>query len=178
MWGLIQIYTGDGKGKTTAALGVALRALARGKKVAMVYFDKGGDHYAERDILKQRFPEVDVYATGIDRMNLETGTFRFGVTDEDTREGESGLEIVRHLFQEAKHDLIVLDEINISTSLGIISEADVLALLKQKPPQTELILTGRNAPASFIELADLVTEMKMNKHYIQQGIKARDGLDY
>lgn len=178
MWGMIQCYTGDGKGKTTAALGLVLRALARGKKVAMVYFDKGGEHYAERDILKQRFPEADIFVTGLDRMNSETGTFRFGVTDEDKREGERGLEIIRRLFQEAKHDLIVLDEINISTSLGVVSESDVLALLKQKPPQIELVLTGRNAPDSFIELADLVTEMRMNKHYIQQGIKARDGLDY
>lgn len=178
MWGMIQCYTGDGKGKTTAALGLAVRALARGKKVAMVYFDKGGDHYAERDILKQRFPEVDLFVTGLDRMNLETGTFRFGVTDEDRREGERGLEIVRQLFREAEHDLVVLDEINISTHLGLLTESDVLAILRVKPAQTEVVLTGRNAPPSFIELADLVSEVKMNKHYIQQGIKARDGLDY
>lgn len=178
MWGLIQCYTGDGKGKTTAALGLAIRALARGKRVAFVYFDKGGDHYAERDILKQRFPEVEVYVTGLDRMDLQTDTFRFGVTDQDKQEGERGLEIVRGLFKEAKHDLIILDEINISTHLGIFSEANVLDILKAKPPQTEVVLTGRNTPASFLQLADLVTEVKMNKHYIQKGIKARDGLDY
>ncbi|MHB8831003.1 MAG: cob(I)yrinic acid a,c-diamide adenosyltransferase [Patescibacteria group bacterium] len=175
---MIQIYTGDGKGKTTAALGLVIRAVGAGKKVAWVAFDKGGSHYAERVVFTQRFPEMDFNATGLDRMNLETGTFRFGVTDDDRLEGERGLGIVRKLFQDAKQDLIVLDEINISTSLGIVSEADVLALLKQKPPQTELVLTGRNAPASFIELADLVTEMRMNKHYIQQGVKARYGLDY
>ena len=174
---MIQIYTGDGKGKTTAALGLILRAVACGMKVAYVQFDKGGKHYSERKIFAERFPEVDMFGTGLDRME-DNGRFRFGVTDNDKQEGEKGMEIVRRLFREAKHDLIVLDEINISTSLGIVAEADVLALLKQKPPQVELVLTGRNAPTSFIELADLVTEMRMNKHYIQQGIKARYGLDY
>lgn len=175
---MIQIYTGDGKGKTTAALGLVVRAVGAGKKVTWVAFDKGGEHYAERDVLTQRFPEMEFHATGLDRMNLETGTFRFGVTDEDRQEGERGLEIVRNLFAKNDRDLIVLDEINISTCLGIIKESDVLAILKQKPEGIELVLTGREAPQSFIDLADLVTEMKMNKHYIQKGVKARPGFDY
>jgi len=175
---MFQCYTGDGKGKTTAALGLVVRAVGTGKKVAWVAFDKGGDHYAEREILAKRFPEVLFEATGLDRMNLVTGTFRFGVTDEDKAEGERGLEIVRNLFRDAKHDLIVLDEINISTHLGIIKEADVLAILQQKPQGIEVVLTGRSALESFIELSDLVTEMRMNKHYIQKGVKARPGFDY
>jgi len=178
MTGQIQCYTGEGKGKTTAALGLVVRALGAGKKVAWVAFDKGGDHYSERDVLARRFPEVELFVTGLDRMNMTTGTFRFGVTNEDKAEGERGLEIVRDLFQDARHDLIVLDEINISTHLGIIKEADVLVILRQKPPEIEVVLTGRSAPKSFIELSDLVTEMRMNKHYIQKGVKARPGFDY
>lgn len=175
---MVQIYTGDGKGKTTAALGLAIRAVGAGKKVAWVAFDKGGEHYAERKVLNERFPEIEFYATGLDRMDMKTGTFRFGVTEDDKREGERGLEIVRDLFAKNGFDLIVLDEINISTRLGIIKESDVLAFLEQKPEAMELVLTGRDAPQTFIDLADLVTEMKMNKHYIQKGIKARPGFDY
>lgn len=175
---MIQIYTGDGKGKTTAALGLVVRAVGAGKKVAWVAFDKGGDHYAEREVLTRRFPEVGVYVTGLDRMDMTTGTFRFGVTDEDKAEGERGLGIVHDLFAKAEHDLIVLDEINISTNLGIVKEADILAILGQKPSDMEVVLTGRNAPESFVELSDLVTEMRMNKHYMQKGVKARPGFDY
>lgn len=175
---MIQVYTGDGKGKTTAALGLILRAVARGKRVALVAFDKGGKHYAERDILAERFPEVSVYATGLDRIDPDNGRFRMGVTDEDRAEGERGLEIVRKLFDDGNHGLIVLDEINCSCALGIIKESEVLTLLDAKPEDCELVMTGRNAPKSFRERADLVTEMNLVKHYFYSGIKARDGFDF
>ncbi len=174
---MIQIYTGDGKGKTTAALGLILRAVASGMRVAYVQFDKGGKHYSERKIFAERFPEVDMYSTGLDRME-ENGRFRFGVTDEDKQEGERGLQIAREIFSRDKYSLIVLDELNVTVSLGIINEQRALELLKSAPKNLEIIITGRNAPEVFIELADLVTEMKMNKHYIQKGVKARFGLDY
>ncbi|MFA6160656.1 MAG: cob(I)yrinic acid a,c-diamide adenosyltransferase [Patescibacteria group bacterium] len=175
----IQCYTGDGKGKTTAALGLLVRAVGAGLKVAWVAFDKGGDsHYSERRVLKERFPEVDIYVTGLDRIDPESGKFRFGVTEEDKREGERGLRIVQKLFNDNKNDLIVLDEINSSAKLGIVNENDVLELLRHKPANIEVVLTGRNAPESFVELADLVSKITMVKHYFYNGVKARRGLDY
>jgi cob(I)alamin adenosyltransferase len=177
-FGLVQIFTGDGKGKTTAALGTALRAVAKGKRVAWIAFDKGGEsHYSERSLIRERLPEIDFHVTGLDRIDKK-GVFRFGVTEEDKREGERGLAIVRKLFDEKRHDLIVLDEINSSTALGIVKENDALKLLDNRPEGVELILTGRNAPASFLERADLVTEMRLIKHYFYHGVKAREGLDY
>jgi len=177
-WGLIQLFTGNGKGKTTAALGTAIRAAAIGKRVAIVFFDKGGDtHYSERDVLR-KIPNVDLFVTGLDRVDAQTGTFRFGVTEADMEEGRRALAIVNKLFQEKKYDLVVLDEINSSTKLGIIAEADVLSLLDRRPETTELILTGRDAPESYKTRADLVTEMTLVKHYFYRGVKARRGLDY
>lgn len=176
---MIQIYTGDGKGKTTASMGLVLRAVGAGMKVAVIAFDKGGEtHYSERKTFAERFPEVDFHVTGLDRIDPQSGRFRFGVTEDDKREGERGLGILKELLEANKHNLIILDEINSSTNLGIIDEQIVLELLKQKHETIELVLTGRNAPTSFIELADLVTEMKMRKHYFYHGTKAREGLDY
>ncbi len=175
-WGKVQLYTGKGKGKTTAALGTALRAHANGKKVAFVYFDKGGTHYSEAKILDDL--GIEYYRTGLDRINPETGQFRFGVTEEDKAEGKRGLDKVRELMERGDLDVLVCDEINISASLGIISEEDVLELLKLKKPKLELILTGRDAPASLEEAADLVTEMALKKHYFYKGDPAREGLDY
>ena len=177
--GLIQIFTGDGKGKTTAALGTAMRALARGWRVAFVYFDKGGSHYAERDILASRFSDlVTVYATGLDRIDPETGKFRFGVTDADRAEAARGLCAVRDLFARAEHRLVILDEINSTTSLGMLEESDVLDALASKPQDVEVILTGRHCPESFKNIADLVSDIRIVKHYFYQGVPARDGLDF
>lgn len=177
--GLIQVFTGDGKGKTTAALGTAMRAMARGWKVAFVYFDKGGSHYAERDLLASRFSDlVSIFPTGLDRIDAETGKFRFGVTDEDRAEAERGLEIVRDLFQKGEHQLIVLDEINSTTSLGMLDTKRVSSVLKEKPSDIELILTGRNCPDAFKEMADLLSDVQLVKHYFYKGVPARDGLDF
>lgn len=176
---MIQIYTGNGKGKTTAALGLAVRAVGAGKKVAWIAFDKGGDdHYSERKIIAERFPEIDFYATGLDRIDPRTGRFRMGVTSQDMEEGERGLSILNQIFFQARHDLVVLDEINCSTELGIVDEQMILNLLEQKPTEMELVLTGRNVPISFMNLADLITEMQLHKHYFYQGVKARPGFDY
>lgn len=171
---MIQLFTGNGKGKTTAALGTALRAIATGKRVAIIYFDKGGTHYSERKLLTS----VDVVATGLDRIDAKTGRFRFGVTDEDKAEGEKGLSVARAFVESGRYDLVVLDEVNTAVSLGIIPLAPVLNLLRKKPAHVEMILTGRGAPPELIEAADLVTEMKLIKHYFYHGESAREGLDY
>lgn len=177
--GLIQVYTGNGKGKTTAALGTALRAVAEGMRVAIVHFDKGGAHYSERSLIAARFPEVELHATGLDRIDPVTNRFRFGVTPEDQAEAERGLALVRDLFKRsAPPDVVILDEINTTVTLGMLAEAAALEVLRDKPADTELILTGRTAPESFKEMADLVSDVNLVKHYFYRGVPARYGLDY
>lgn len=177
--GLIQVYTGDGKGKTTASLGLALRAVSQGTRVAIVHFDKGGTHYAEREIIAAKFPgQIDLFGTGLDRIDPKTNRFRFGVTDDDKAEAARGLSLVRDIFRKGRHGLVVMDEINCTVALGMLAEADVLAVVGEKPAHAELVMTGRNASQAFRELADLVTEMTLVKHYFYKGVPARYGLDY
>jgi len=177
--GLIQCFTGDGKGKTSAAIGTALRALARGWRVAIVAFDKGGTHYSERVAFRERFPDLlDFYPTGLDRIDPETGEFRFGVRLEDCDEATRGLAIVRDLFARNVHRLVILDEIASTVALGMVGEKAVLDLLAAKPPETEVIITGRHATPGLAAASDLVTEMQNVKHYFERGIEAREGLDY
>ena len=175
-WGKTQIYTGKGKGKTTAALGTGLRAHAQGKKVAFIYFDKGGEHYSEEKILKDL--NIEYYRTGLDRIDPVTGKFRFGVTDEDKAEGKKGINKAHELMQRGDLDVLVLDEICVSADLGIIEAQEALEIMEKKPPKLELIMTGRDAPGQLLERADLVTEMNIIKHYFYQGAPARYGLDY
>lgn len=175
--GLVHVTTGNGKGKTTAALGTAIRALGAGKKVGIVYFDKGGDtHYSERKVLDQ-LDGVEYIATGRDRIDPETGRFDFSIQEIDKQEAQRGLEEVKMMF-ETGYDLIIMDEINSTTALGMLREEEVLTVLKEKPAHTELILTGRDAPESFIQQAHLMTEMRLRKHYFYSGVEAREGIDY
>jgi len=180
-YGLLSVFTGDGRGKTTAALGTALRALGAGKRVAIVYFDKGGDaHYSERRLLEElgrTFP-IEYHVSGRDRIDLKTGRFDFSILPVDKSEAQRGLAIARELFDRNEYDLVILDELNPTVSLGMLRESAALELLASKPPALELILTGRDAPASFLKAAHLVTEMKLHKHYFYSGVKAREGVDY
>jgi cob(I)alamin adenosyltransferase len=182
-WGLLQVYTGNGKGKTTAALGTALRAFAKGKRVGIIYFDKGGTHYSERIFLDwlagQTFPSggtIRYAATGLDRIDPETGRFRFGVTDADRAEAERGVVLAKDMLQDT--DLVVLDEFNTALGLGMISEEEGGAVIDSKPKTVECICTGRNAPTWLLDRADLVTEMTLVKHYFYHGEPAREGIDY
>lgn len=175
-FGLIQLFTGNGKGKTTAALGEVLRAHAVGKKVGIVFFDKGGEsHYSERTVLKEM--EITFVATGRDRIDPISGRFDFSIQDVDKREATRGLAEVKRMFTEG-YDVVVMDEINSTTSLGMLDEKTVLDLIDEKPEQIELIMTGRNAPESFVQRAHLVTDMRLYKHYFYSGVPAREGLDY
>ncbi|OGL95901.1 hypothetical protein A2348_00630 [Candidatus Uhrbacteria bacterium RIFOXYB12_FULL_58_10] len=175
-YGLVQVYAGNGKGKTTAALGEVVRAFGAGKKVGIVYFDKGGDtHYSERAVLDRL--GVPYVATGRDRIDPITGRFDFSIRQIDKNEARRGLDEARKMFADA-YDLVVLDEINSTTDLGMVALPDALALIDEKPERTELVLTGRNAPDAFLDRAHLVTEMKLRKHYFYSGVKAREGLDY
>jgi cob(I)alamin adenosyltransferase len=170
------VYHGNGKGKTTAALGLAIRAAGQGKKVGIVYFDKGGSNYGERKLLPLLAPRIDFWVTGLVRF-VPGKPFRFGVIDGDKEEGTRGLDIVRGLFKK-KYDLIIMDEINSTAGLKIVDEQAVLDLLDQKPKYTEVVMTGRNCPQSFIDRADLVTEMHLIKHYFYKGIPAREGIEF
>lgn len=175
-FGLVQVFTGNGKGKTTAAIGEVVRSVGAGKCAAVIFFDKGGAHYSERSILEQL--GVPWFAYGRDRIDPVTGRFDFSITEEDRRLGADGLSKALELLQSDQYDLLVLDEINSSTDLGIVPETELLSLIDQKPDHIELVLTGRNAPQSFIDRAHLVTEMRLRKHYFYSGVKAREGLDY
>jgi cob(I)alamin adenosyltransferase len=174
--GQIHVYTGNGKGKTTAALGLAIRAAGAGKKVGIVYFDKGGPRYSERTILKQLAPTIDFWVTGLVRFKPGK-PFRFGVTAGDKAEVVKGIDIVRGLFKK-KFDLVIMDEINTCAGLKMVPETTVMKLLDTKPRHCELIMTGRSCPRSFIDRADLVTEMKLVKHYFYKGIPARQGIEF
>ena len=177
--GKIQVYTGYGKGKTTAALGLAIRALGRSKKVAIVYFDKGGSHYGERTMLDKLVGKnFTSHVPGAPRFDPQAKTFRFGVEEQDKAEALRGLQIVKDFFEADQLDLLVLDEINSTIALGMLKLESVLALLEQKPGKLELVLTGRDCPQALLDKADLVTEMKMIKHYFYQGQEAREGIEY
>jgi|UniRef100_A0A7C4EPR3 cob(I)alamin adenosyltransferase len=169
MNGFIHIYTGDGKGKTTAAVGLTVRAIGNGLKVFFVQFIKGA-HTGEIEIF-QKFPElVDVY-------RCSTG-FIYETPDNSQIETvRKCLKEVEEKIKENNYDMIVLDELSVALSTGLISRSDAERLI-QLSENAEIIITGRNAPEWLIERADLVTEMKKLKHYFDRGIKARRGIEY
>ncbi len=168
--GYIHIYTGNGKGKTTAAIGVAIRALGAGKKVFIAQFVKGM-LYNEIKAIQQYLPAIEVQLYGqscfIDRAPNE----------QDIAAAKHGLAEVQNKMLSNTFDVIILDEINIALHFKLLSVEEVLALIAQKSKHTELIMTGRYAPESLIEKADLVTDMQEVKHYYQQGVLSRPGID-
>ncbi len=171
--GQIQIYTGSGKGKTTAALGLIIRALGYKMKVGIIYFDKGGNFYNERKILDKL--NVDYQVFGLRRMNKKG--FRFKNKKGDFKEAQKGLKCIKKYYQKDL-DLLILDEINTTSKTKLLKEKDIKEIIKKKPHKLELILTGRYCPDKIIALADLVTEMKEIKHYLNKGLNARPGIDY
>ena len=170
MKGYVQVYTGDGKGKTTAAIGLALRAAGAGLKVFIAQFVKSGK-YSEILALEQ-------FASVITCRQYGSGCWLRGEPgDADIRLARSGLQEVRDIIQAGKHDLVILDEANITTHFGLITVDDLLGLIDIKPPGVELVFTGRKADPRLIDRADLVTEMREVKHYYQNGVKARPGIE-
>jgi len=175
------IYTGDGKGKTTAAIGLAVRALGRGLRVDFIQFDKGfqdEEHYYERKVLRS-LPGLSLEATGVERMRPGR-KFRFGVTEADRAEARRGLDLARDRLLEGGADLLILDEILSAVAYGLLPEAEVWALAEQfwaRRPR-ELVMTGRKPSARLLEAADLVTEMVCRKHYFNAGVPARPGFDF
>ena len=170
--GLVQVYTGSGKGKTTAALGLVARAQGQGLKAHMIFFMKGGYPYGERHTLDQ-LPHVTYEIFGhehfVDPNNVQ---------EEDREQARQALQAARAALHSGKYDLLVLDEVNVATSWKLIDVEDVLKLIDEKPPDLELVLTGRYADKRLIDRADLVTEVVEVKHPYQQGIPARKGIEY
>lgn len=179
----IQIYTGDGKGKTTASLGLLLRFLGGGGRACFIQFDKGAepgsDFYGERKSLAV-FPDLTLHATGLPRFNAEKGTFRFNNVPGDLEEGRRGLELARAALSGG-YGLLVLDEFLSLPLTGILPQAEIMAFLDEyerlgRP--CELVLTGHKIWPELEARVDLITEMTKRKHYFDRALKARKGIEY
>ncbi len=168
--GYVQVYTGNGKGKTTAAVGLAIRAAGAAKKVYFGQFVKDMT-YSEIKLIRERIPEITTELLGngcfIDR----------GPNEQDRQSALTGLQHVKSLMLSSQYDIIILDEIFIAHYYHLLSTSDILDFLQTKPETVEVILTGRYAPPEICECADLVTEMVEEKHYYQKGVLARDGIE-
>lgn len=171
--GLVQVFTGNGKGKTTAALGTILRAVGHKLKISVIFFIKGYSSQGEFETLRL-LPNVKVTNFGLHHF---IGNSK-NIDPKEKTQAKAALAAARKDITSGKYDLVVLDEINYACYFGLIKPEDVVRLIKDKPPQVELILTGRHAPKQIIAIADLVTEMKKIKHPFDQGIVARKGIEY
>jgi len=169
--GLVQVYTGNGKGKTTAALGLAVRATGKGYKVYMIQFMKGKINYGELKTAK-KIPGFTIKQMGrpdfVDRKNPDP---------KDVELAQKSLKLARKIMGSGKYDMLILDELNCAVDWGLVPLSDALALIKSRPPGLEVVVTGRYARPEMIELADLVTEMKEIKHPYQKGVGARKGIE-
>ena len=170
--GLTQVYTGDGKGKTSAAFGLALRAIGRGLKVYVVQFIKGGFDYGELHIV-DNLPNLKLKAFGRGKFVTEIPP-----TKKDVKLAKEAFNLAEKVVNSKEYDLVILDEINVALNLKLVDVDEVIHLIGNKPKHVELILTGRYAPPEIIEVADLVTEMKEIKHPYTQGIPPRKGIEY
>jgi cob(I)alamin adenosyltransferase len=173
--GLVIVYTGGGKGKTSAALGLVLRAVGYNHKVCMVQFVKGSWHSGELDSAKRLEPEFELITTGKGFVGI--------LDDKSPREDHvkaayETLMVGKEKILSGKYNVVILDEINYAIQLELIKLNDVLDIIKSKPSELDLVLTGNHATKEIIELADLVTEMKEIKHPFKSGIKAKKGIDF
>lgn len=168
--GYVQVYTGDGKCKTTAALGLALRAVGAGLRVYIGQFIKKGD-YSEIKVLRERFPEVTIEQYG-------EGRFVKGVPSaEAVAMAGRGMAALQSAMGSGRYDVVIADEANGAVKAGLVTEEDLLKLIADKPANVELVLTGRNAGERICARADLVTEMRCRKHYYDAGVPGRRGIE-
>ena len=170
--GLLHVYTGDGKGKTTAAFGLALRAWGRGMKVCIIQFMKQGEDYGEI-IAVRKMPGIDLFQFGRDVLVVKGRH-----TQEDVDLAHQGLARAREAVTSGEYQLVVLDEINVAAHFGLLEAGEVLEVVRSRRPGVEVVLTGRRAPKEFIDEADVVTEMQMLKHPYDSGVMARPGIEY
>ncbi len=173
--GLTIVYTGKGKGKTTAALGIALRATGYQKKTCMIQFIKGSWHYGEMDSSKRLEPEFEMIAVGKGFVGIMDDK---SPKEDHEKIAKEAVRISNEKIQSGDYDIVILDEINYAVNLKLISVNDVLDIIRSKPKGVDLILTGNYAKEDVIEASDLVTEMREIKHPFQKGIKAKKGIDF
>lgn len=169
---LVQVYTGNGKGKTTAALGLAMRAAGHGFKVYMIQFMKGQINYGELKTAEV-IPEFEIKQFGrpefVSKENPDP---------EDIKLARKGLAYAKKIISSKKYDIVILDEINVAVDFNLIKEEDVITLIKEKPKTVELVLTGRKCPREVVKIADYVTEMLEIKHPFIEGTMARKGIGW
>ena len=170
MKGYIQVYTGNGKGKTTAAIGLAIRAAGAGLKVFIAQFVKLGE-YSEIKALRRFSDHIIIEQYGLGRF------LRGKPTERDVTVARIGFERAKDIMTSGEFDMVILEEANVASNYGLIKEEELLKLMETKPPEVELVITGRGALPAVIEKADLVTEMKLVKHYYEKGIIARVGIE-
>ena len=173
--GLLLVNTGDGKGKTTAAIGTAVRALGYGWKVAMIQFIKGTWKYGEMNTIAEFGDRFELHRMGAGFYKIMDDN----LPDEVHKEAAAqAIELLVAKLKAADHELVIADELNVAYSTGLISDADLQRVLAARPQHIHFIITGRDAPDFLIEAADLVTEMRQVKHPFQDGIMAQPGIDY
>ncbi len=170
--GIVQVYTGNGKGKTTAAFGQALRAIGHGFKICVIQFMKGRK-YGELLAFERYFPAAVVYLSGLDSFVM-----RDNPAPLDIELANKGLDLARSVIASGEYNMVILDEINVALDFKLIQLSAVIELIQNKPPALDLILTGRYAPKEIIEIADTVSEVQEIKHHYSAGIKGRAGIEY
>jgi len=185
--GLIHVYTGEGKGKTTVALGLALRALGHGFKVHIIEFLKGGKHLGELGLVDE-LPNLSInqygrycpYSEEMKKGNIDCGNCRdcFMTREQEMEKTRKGLKDAGESTSSGEHDLVILDEINVAVDKEMVDLEDVLNMLEEKHPDTEVVLTGRGAHEELINAADYVTVMQEVKHPFTRGVRVRRGIDY
>lgn len=172
--GLVIVLTGDGKGKTTSALGIALRAVGRGMRVVMIRFIKGPMATGEMESVKRLAPEFELRRFGAGFIYPERG----GPTPKDMAVAREGFEFARKALTSGEYQLVILDEINNAVKLGLFSPQEVVDLVKAREPEVHVVLTGRDATPEILDLADTATEMRFIKHHYGKGRPAVPGIEY
>ncbi|MDQ7838770.1 MAG: cob(I)yrinic acid a,c-diamide adenosyltransferase [Thermodesulfobacteriota bacterium] len=170
--GYIHVYTGNGKGKTTAALGLALRAAGQGLSVTMIQFLKGETDIGEIKAASAFLPKFVIKPAG-----QKGFIFQREISTEDKERAAGAMELASKIVHEGSTDVLILDEVNVAVTLGLVPEEWLVSVMESKPQDMELVLTGRNASPRIIACADLVTEMREIKHYFKKGVKAREGIE-
>jgi cob(I)alamin adenosyltransferase len=170
--GLVQVYTGNGKGKTTAAFGQALRAIGQGFRVCVIQFMKGRK-YGECLAAERLIPNLTVHLCGLDSFVM-----RENPAPLDIELARAGLDLARQAIASGEYNMVILDELNVATDFKLIPLDDVIDLIKGKPAAVDIILTGRGAPPEVIALADTVSEIREVRHHFNAGIKERAGIEY